>query len=159
VQRPSWSSWLDAAASLSSRLLGRLLPRPTEAQLMTLAGRQPGASPSSPALAAAEHIAQGRKALEAAAFGEALHHFGEALSLHPEARWAWHGRGDALQLSGEHAAAQRAYERAIHIDPECGLHHAGQANALGAQAQPDAARAAWATALGLDPTLEWMREG
>lgn len=126
---------------------------------MTLAGREPRPSATSPTLAAADHITLGRRALETAAFGEALHHFGAALTLHPEARWAWHGRGDALQLSGDPTAAQRAYERAIHIDPDCGLHHAGQANALGAQGQSDAAELAWATALRLDPTLDWMRQG
>ena len=113
----------------------------------------------SPALAAADHIQAGRRALESDALGEALHHFGQAIALHPEARWAWHGRGDALQLSGEHAQASAAYGRAVSLDPECGLHHAGQANALEAIGESAAAETAWSEALRLDPTLTWMRQG
>ena len=144
----------------SSRVLGRLLPRPTEAQLHTLAGRQggPDRGPSSPALAAAEHIEKGRSALQNKAFGEALHHFGQAIAQHPEAHWAWHGRGDALQLSGEPSQAKIAYTKAISINSECGLHHAGLANALAALNDNDAAENAWSEALRIDPTLTWMRQ-
>jgi len=160
MSRPAWARWLDGVVVPATRVLGRLFSRPSEHQLQSLAGRQSALSPqTSPALAASDHIQRGRRALESEAFGEALHHFGQAIALHPEARWAWHGRGDALQLSGDVSAAQAAYDKAIALDPECGLHHAGRANALKAQDQVKAAEAAWSEALRLDPALQWMREG
>ncbi len=152
---------MDTVALPLSRFLGRLLHRPSEDQLHTMAGRVSALDPTSasPALAAAGHIQAGRAALERGAMGEALHHFGQAIERYPEARWAWHGRGDALQFSGDHAGAEAAYGQAVDLDPECGLHHGGRANALAAQGQAEAAEEAWELALRLDPTLEWMRPG
>ncbi len=142
------------------RLLGRIIGRPSEDQLQTMGDR--GAlgegAETSPAMAAASHIQSGRAALERGAMGEALHHFGQALELNPEARWAWHGRGDAMQLSGDHRGAEAAYGRAVALDPQCGLHLAGRANAVQAQGRAGEAEALWAEALRLDPTLTWMRQ-
>ena len=158
VTRPSWARWLDTLAVPAARLVGRLVQRPSDDQLHRLAGRTPIHRSDSPALCAADHIQSGRAAIEANAFGEALHHFGQAIQVHPQARWAWHGRGDALQLSGDHAQARAAYERAISLDPSCGLHHAGRANALEATGKSTDAQAAWADALRLDPSLSWMKK-
>jgi len=90
--------------------------------------------------------------------GEALHHFGQAVQLNPEARWAWHGRGDALQLMGEHKDAEAAYAMAVSLKPECGLHHAGRSNALRGLGRSDEAAEIWDQALRLDPELVWMRQ-
>ena len=106
---------------------------------------------------AAGHIQKGRAAFEKGAFGEALHHFGQAIAIDDEARWAWHGRGDALQLSDQAKTALVAYERACELDPACGLHHAGRSNALAKLDQHEAAEEAWRKALTLDTTLGWMR--
>ncbi len=145
-----------------ANVLGRILRRPSEALLSELAARdRRGSSPQvdSPLVAASHKIQLGQAAFASGAYGEALHHFGDALDDAPEAPWAWHGRGDALQLSGQHEAALSAYEAAIRFNPECGLHQAGRANALAAMGHDEAAHDAWETALQLDPSLTWMREG
>ena len=157
MQRPAWARWLDLITLPTATLLGKLVSRPNERELHRLAGHTPERHTVNPTLAAADHIQQGRAALESDALGEALHHFGQAIADQPDARWAWHGRGDALQLSGQPAQAQLAYEHAISLDPKCGIHHAGRANALGALGQQADAQSAWDTALKLDPSLTWMK--
>ena len=90
--------------------------------------------------------------------GEALHHFGQRIQDAPEDSWAWHGRGDALQLMGEHAAALDAYQRAVEISENVGLHHGGVANALESLNRKSEAETHWKRALELDPGLTWMRQ-
>jgi tetratricopeptide (TPR) repeat protein len=135
------------------------MPRPSEAELARLSGRDGGVVGTSPAAVAAGHIQKGRAAFEQGALGEALHYFGQAIAIDEQARWAWHGRGDALQLSERPADALAAYERACALDSDCGLHHAGRSNALAALGQDDSAESAWQEALRLDPSLVWMRNG
>ena len=145
-----------------ANLFGRVIGRPSDALLNQLAARDRGGSAAmvdSPLVRASHHIQLGQAAFASGAYGEALHHFGEALQGAPEAPWAWHGRGDALQLSGQHEAALAAYEQAIRFNTACGLHHAGRANSLGALGKTSAAEKAWEEALRLDPSLTWMREG
>ena len=157
--RPS----LDRIALLAARVLGRIIGRPSEALLTQLAAADRGQSNErmndSPMVAASHCIQMGQSAFASGAYGEALHHFGEALKLAPDAPWAWHGRGDALQLSGEYDAALKAYEKAIEVDAGCGLHHAGKANALRSLGQIEASKSAWEDAIERDSTLTWMREG
>ena len=143
-------------------MLGKLLGRPTEDLLTELASKDrppPTVRPDSPLVTAEHHIGLGRASFKAGAFGEALHHFGKALDHAPESPWAWHGRGDSLQLSGQHNAALAAYQQAITFDPSRGLHHAGKANALTALGQIDEAELAWEDAIKRDPSLTWMRQG
>ena len=157
--RPS----LDRLALVAARVLGRIVGRPSEALLTELASADRGHSSErvsdSPMVEASHCIQLGQSAFASGAYGEALHHFGEALQLAPEAPWAWHGRGDALQLSGEYEGALKAYEQAIEFDDSCGLHHAGKANALDSLGQKSASKSAWEDALERDSTLTWMREG
>lgn len=144
------------------RILGSIIGRPSEALLAELASkdRKPKAGRvDSPLVTAAHHIGLGQASFKADSFGEALHHFGEALNHAPESPWAWHGRGDALQLSGQHSAALAAYLQAIKFDDSCGLHHAGKANALTALGQIDKAELAWQAALERDSSLVWMQQG
>jgi tetratricopeptide (TPR) repeat protein len=154
---------LDQFSLIGARVLGRLIGRPSDGLLTQLAARDREARPStpgdSPMVAASDHIQLGQSAFAAAAYGEALHHFGTALSHAPDAPWAWHGRGDALQLSGQHEAALEAYRKAIANDDATGLHHAGAANALRALGQDEAAQDAWTAALERDPSLIWMQAG
>ena len=154
---------IDRITLRAANVLGRIIKRPSESLLTQLASADrtnPRPSrPESPLVAASHHIQLGQSAFDSGAFGEALHHFGEALKLAPEAPWAWHGRGDALQLSGQFEAALSAYDQAIAFDSSCGLHYAGRANALSALDQKEAAERAWKNALERDPTLTWMREG
>ena len=158
----SRSPRLERLVLTLANVLGRVLGRPSEALLSQLAARdrRGGApAPDSPLVRASHHIQLGQAAFASGAYGEALHHFGEALQGAPEAPWAWHGRGDALQLSGQHEAALAAYEQATRFNAECGLHHAGRANSLRAMGDQNAADEAWEHALRLDPSLIWMREG
>ena len=157
MHRPTWARWLDRIALPTAKLLGMLIRRPDDRELHALAGHTTSEGSTHPTQAAADHIQKGRAALESEALGEALHHFGQAIACEPEARWAWHGRGDALQLSGQPAEAQRAYEHAIALDATCGLHHAGRANALKALGMDTEAQAAFEEALRLDPSLTWMQ--
>jgi tetratricopeptide (TPR) repeat protein len=110
-------------------------------------------------VAASHHIQLGQSAFAAQSYGEALHHFATALNHAPNAPWALHGRGDALQLSGRHQAALEAYKKAIANNDDCGLHHAGAANALAALGRQKDADLAWDSALERDPSLSWMRKG
>jgi tetratricopeptide (TPR) repeat protein len=133
------------------RLGGRLLGRPGEALLGALAAAdRPGlrqeADRWTGATSAELHIAAGRAAYSAGQHAEALHRFGLALELAPEASWAWHGRGDALQLLGRYEDALAAYSRAAALAPETGLHEAGRANALAALGRGEEAAAARARA-------------
>lgn len=153
---------LDRLVLTLANALGRFLGRPSDALLSQLAAKDRRGSDvlsDSPLVQASHHIQQGQAAFASGAYGEALHHFGEALQGAPEAPWAWHGRGDALQLSGQHDAALDAYDQAIRFNATCGLHHAGRANSLRALGRIEEAEKAWATALQLDPSLTWMREG
>ncbi len=141
-------------------VLGKIIKRPSESLLTELARKdRPGASvpESNPILKASDHIQAGQGAFESGDYAEALHRFSEAIRLAPDAPWAWHGKGDALQLSEQPRAALEAYERACRLDPETGLHHAGRANSLTALGQSTEAQEAWETALSLDDSLEWMR--
>jgi tetratricopeptide (TPR) repeat protein len=154
---------IDRLALLVAGTLGRIIGRPSEDLLSELAAADrgsPNPSPSdSPMIEASHHIQLGQAAFALESYGEALHHFGKAIQLAPHASWAWHGRGDALQLSGEYDGALKAYEKAIENDERCGLHHAGKANSLDALGQHEAAKLAWENALRHDPSLTWMRDG
>lgn len=154
--------WTHRAALICAKVLGKIIGRPSESLLAELAAKDrpgPTATPDSPLLAASGHIQLGRTAFDAGDYGEALHCFSEAIRLAPEAPWGWHGRGDALQLSGQPAAALNAYERACELAPDVGIHHAGRANSLDAIGRASDADMAWNSALNLDPSLAWMRDG
>ena len=154
--------WQTKAVLNLANWFGRLVGRPSESLLTELARKdRPGAPTreANPALRASHQIQLGQSAFESGDYAEALHCFAEAVRLAPDAPWAWHGRGDALQLSGDPKGALRAYERACDLDPEIGLHHGGRANALAALGQTTEAQDAWNTALELDPNLDWMASG
>ena len=154
---------LDRIALAIAGIGGRLLGRPSDTLLTLLASQARRGPPTTievpPMVRAADHIQQGQAAFNNGAYGEALHHFGVAIEHAPNAAWAWHGRGDALQLSGQYEAAYIAYEKATLIDDGCGLHHAGMANALTSMGEKLRAKEAWDNALSRDPSLTWMRDG
>jgi len=110
----------------------RLVGRPDEQHLSTLAAR-----PLHPSLDAppTDSLTNGRKAFQEGRHSEALHYFSQILEENPDHAWAWHGRGDALQLMGAWQDALTAYERAIAIQPEEPLHREGRKNARQAIAQ------------------------
>jgi tetratricopeptide (TPR) repeat protein len=143
------------------RVAGRVLGRPSERQLHHLAQADrpapPITVPTAAELGIHDHLGDGRAAIAAGRAAEALHHFGLLLEDHPDQPWGWHGRGDALQLLGDHEGALAAYRRAASLQPAQGLHHLGRANALEALGQEQAAAEATRRGLALDPSLHWMR--
>ncbi len=115
--------------------------------------------PTAEELGLVDHLMEGRRALSAGLLGDALFHFGERLkdATGTDAAWAWHGRGDALQLMGQFADALAAYDHAVALAPKEGIHHLGRGNALESLGRLDEADAATRTGLSHDPTLTWMR--
>lgn len=156
--RPAWARRMDRAVLRISGIVRRVLPRPRDGALERLARAHRGPRPDLPTLDVPA-IDTARKAQAEGRYGEALHLFGELLAADADSAWAWHGRGDCLQLLGRPDDALDAYARAAGLAPREGLHHAGQANALSALGRDDDAAAAWARALQLDPSLTWMKEG
>ena len=145
-RRSPWAARLDPLIATLSRIGGWLAPRPTDAQLDQLARvdrpAPPVVIPSAAELGIVDHLGEGRAAFADRRYGEALHSFGEHATAYPDDPWGWHGRGDALQLLGEHAAALDAYEKAASLHRREPLHHAGRANALtslGRAAEADSA--------------------
>lgn len=141
-----------------------MVGRPSDALLTRLARKArpspPVPVPTAEELGVIDHLSEGRRALSAGMHAEALFHFGERLDSGPDpadAAWAWHGRGDALQLMDQPEPALDAYVRACALQPHTGLHHLGRANALEALGHHEQADAATREGLRLDPTLTWMR--
>lgn len=157
-ERPAWARRLDRWSLRAARLLRRVLPRPPEAGLEALARRDRGPKPEI-AVPDIPGIDRARQAFAEGRYGEALHLYGEILAADPESPWAWHGRGDALQLLDRPGDALAAYERACALAPRVGLHHGGRGNALQALGRSTEAEEAWRRALALDPSLQWMRQG
>jgi len=114
--------------------------------------------PSAADLGIVDHLDEGRRALSGGLHAEALFHFRERLRETDDADpWAWHGRGDALQLLDQPDDALLAYDRAVSLQAGQGLHHMGRANALDALGRSRQADDATRRALSLDPTLTWVR--
>jgi len=160
--RPSWARRLDRWSLRVARLLSPLVGRPTDDLLTRLARTArpspPILVPSAADLGIIDHLDEGRRALSGALYAEALFHFRERLQeTDQQDPWAWHGRGDALQMLGQAQDALDAYDRAAAIQPRQGLHQMGRANALESLGQVDGADEATRVALSLDPTLTWMR--
>ncbi|MCP4807511.1 MAG: tetratricopeptide repeat protein [Proteobacteria bacterium] len=139
------------------RIGGRLLGRPDEEQLHDLTGRQKGGPVGTGSTVYAQALTAGRRAIETGENGEALYQFGLAADARPAEAWPWHGRGDALQLSGDHAGALAAYDEAVERVPGLALAHNGRGNALDGLGRREEAVAAWEKALELDPRLSWPR--
>lgn len=158
ARRPPRARALDRWLTRLFDLGGRVFGRPNEALLNRLTGRSKGGAGGGGS-AGLDALLSGRRALSERRYGEALHQLSIAAALLPEDPWPWHGRGDALQLSGQHAAALAAYDEALRRDPALALSHCGRGNALEGLGRLDEARAAWRRALELDPTLPWPREG
>lgn len=138
------------------RLAGRWFGRPDEGLLHELTGRTKGGAVSG-GDGYVSALDAGRRALESGELGEALFQFSQACALRPDEAWPWHGRGDALQLSGDHPGALQAYEAALERAPRLALAHNGRGNALDGLGRTDDAVAAWERALELDPRLSWPR--
>jgi tetratricopeptide (TPR) repeat protein len=161
--RPAWARHLDALALAAAAVLGRVLRRPSDAELQALARRDRRAAPvpvpTLRALGYDDPLGDGRAAFARGDHAEALHCFGQVIAAHPQSPWGWHGRGDALLGLGDPAAADASYARAAALAPREGIHLGGRANC--ARASGDAAAAArwWEAALALDPSLTWMRDG
>ncbi len=154
-RRHPWGTRLDRLLTPLLALGGRLLARPDEGLLHALTGRTKGG----PASGGDSPLLAGRRALSEGQLGEALLCFARAAEQDPGDPWPWHGRGDALQLSGQYQDALDAYREALSRAPELALSHCGLGNALEGLGRIEQARAAWERALALDPELPWARDG
>ena len=160
--RPYWARRLDRWTLRVARVLSPLFGRPSDELLTRLARvarpSPPIVVPSAADLGIIDHLDEGRRALSGGLYAEALFHFRERLTQTDETdSWAWHGRGDALQLLKQPDDALAAYDRAVALQPNQGLHHMGRANALESVGRGNEADAATRQALSLDASLTWMR--
>ena len=160
--RPHWARRLDRWTLRLARVLSPVFGRPSDELLTRLARiarpSPPIEVPSAAELGIVDHLDEGRRALSGGLYAEALFHFRERLTETDEAdAWAWHGRGDALQLLEQPEDALAAYDRAVALQPGQGLHHMGRANALESLERVAEADSATRQALSLDPSLTWMR--
>ena len=137
--------------------LNQKLPPPTEDRLRDLVekDRQPLEEFKTNELVK-DPVTLGREAFSKGRYAEALASFAEAIEYNSTNSWAWHGRGDALQLLGEPNGALAAYQKAASLAPDVGLHHGGIANALMALNRSQEAEGAMSKALELDDSLSWM---
>ena len=158
--RPAIGRRLDRLARLL-RPLAALLPPPDDGLLVRLARADRPAAPTAPGRrpSAAAELAEARRALAAGELPEALHRFTALTRRRPDDAWAWHGRGDALQLLGEPEGALDAYARAASIQPGEALHRAGLAVPRPRARAPRGRWRAWERALALDPEVAWVRAG
>jgi len=158
-RRPARARRLDRWITPVLRVGGRLLGRPSEALLLALTGRARGGPAEADVREGGAALERGRRALDHGQFGEALVQFAAAARAAPRDPWPWHGRGDALQLSGDPAGALAAYDQALARVGELAVSHLGRGNALEGLGRIDEARAAWSAALTHDPGLHWAQEG
>ena len=157
-ERSIWARRLDRVLTRLLRAGGWLAGRPNEDLLHELTGRSKGGGPGvQEGDGFVSHLEAGRRALETGQSGEALFRFSQAALARPQDPWPWHGRGDVLQLSGDHAGAQDAYLAAIEREPGLALSFNGLGNALQGQGDLAGAREAWGKALELDPELTLAR--
>ena len=132
-------------------------PRPTDDCLRKLSAKQ-----RTPMAISLPNVQPGPVELGRTLFGEkkyaqALAQFSKAVTINPHNPWAWHGRGDSLQLLGEHQGSLEAYEKAISLASHEGIHHAGKANALHGLGRTEEGEQSWQHALQRDPSLHWMK--
>jgi len=161
VERSPWGRRLDRWITRALSAGGRVIGRPSEPLLHELTGRSKG-GPEAGGQGSERYdslLADGRRALQDGHFGEALALFSQAAGRDPADPWPWHGRGDALQLSGQYADALAAYQAALERAPALALAHCGAGNALEGLGRMEEAREAWERALALDPDNTWAVEG
>lgn len=158
-ERTIWARRLDRVVTRLLRAGGWLAGRPDEGLLHDLTGRSKGGGPGvQEDDGFVLHLEAGRRALETGQSGEALFRFSQAAQARDQDPWPWHGRGDVLQLSGDHAGAEEAYRAAIERAPGLALSFNGLGNALQGQGDLVGAREAWGKALDLDPQLALARQ-
>lgn len=133
--------------------------RPSEGLLLDLTGRARGGPAEADVREGGAALELGRRALDHGQFGEALVQFATAAAAAPHDPWPWHGRGDALQLSGDSAGALAAYDEALARIGDLAVSHLGRGNALEGLGRREEARAAWSEALVHDQSLHWARKG
>ena len=161
TERSPWGPRLDRWLTRALRLGGRVVGRPSEPLLHELTGRSKG-GPEAGGQGSERYdslLSDGRRALQDGHFGEALALFAQAAERDPADPWPWHGRGDALQLSGQYDDALDAYRASLERSPDLAISHCGVGNALEGLARISEAREAWERALALDPDNTWADEG
>ena len=102
-------------------------------------------------------LEEGRRFLTQKQYTQALACFSILIQQDPNHEWAWHGKGDALQLLGKYEQAEKSYRNSITIAPNVALHWGGLANSLFGQKNYDEANIVWKKTQEMDPSLSWMR--
>lgn len=100
---------------------------------------------------------EGRNFLTQGQYTQALACFSILIQKSPHNEWAWHGKGDALQMLGAYSEAEKAYRESITLAPDVALHWGGLANALFGQKNYEEANIIWKKTQEMDPSLSWMR--
>ncbi len=119
-------------------------------------------------------VEEGRKLLAAQKYKKAYVVFQSITLRNSNARWAWHGLGDACQFMSCYDEALQSYRYAYDLSmkdftstemlptdkmkKERGLHLAGIANALTCLGSIEEAELIWKQVLEFDPALQWMKE-
>ena len=119
-------------------------------------------------------VEEGRKLLAVQKYKEAYVVFQSITLRNSNARWAWHGLGDACQFMSCYDEALQSYRYAYDLSmknftstgilptakmkKERGLHLAGIANALTCLGSIEEAELMWKQVLEFDPALQWMKE-
>lgn len=158
-ERPALARRLDRLLTAALKLGGRLLARPNEPLLHELTGRSKGGEPDAVGPGFPELLQSGRQALSDGHLAEAMALFAQAAEQNPDDPWPWHGRGDALQLSGEFDGALGAYDAALERDESLAISWSGRGNALEGLGRLDEAAESWRRALVIEPGLRWALEG
>jgi Flp pilus assembly protein TadD len=158
-ERSIWARRLDRVGTRILRAGGWFAGRPNEGLLHELTGRSKGGAPGiREGDGFVAHLEAGRRALETGQSGEALFRFSQAAIARDSDPWPWHGRGDVLQLAGDHVGAEQAYRGSIEREPALALSFNGLGNALKGQGDLGGATQAWERALELDPELTLARQ-
>lgn len=131
---------------------------PSESQLQKLSQKDRAGLKITLPVIPISNLERGRTAFQEAQYSEALFHFSQALQENPHSAWAWHGKGDALQLLGDYKEALKSYEQAIQMSPQRLIHQAGKANALRGLGLENEYQQLRAKVLSSDSSLLWMLE-
>ncbi|HVL58300.1 MAG TPA: tetratricopeptide repeat protein [Burkholderiaceae bacterium] len=119
---------------------------------------EPSLRMSSPVRAAASPYDEGRAAILAGRYDQAIEHLRTALAANPRDVDALNGLGVALDLQGRTAEALRAFERAVELAPQHAHLHANLGIALAKAKRPADADAAFRRAFRLDPKNQVVRD-
>ncbi len=102
-------------------------------------------------LSASEWLDKANKFFNEYAYQDAVDAFGKAMELDPKNVYAYHGRGDAYSILGNHQQAIADFTRAIELDPKDVSGYTSRADAYQELGDYEQAAANYSKAIELDP--------